>query len=273
MTVQTVRLVDLHPHPVRTQLPDVIPIELITAFKKKGIHRAPLIAPNGAVIDGQKVVEAAILLGKTDIQVFVFDESWTDGIAHLAALHRFSMERPTPRRIWEIYTALKPFLYLRTAERRAAQLAGQEVPDRPGRYDVADALGVSEAEATQSIYLYNRTLVDNPDLPRDDLNQIIAAVEAGLIPAWTAGARINDILRLARARKSNTYSPDYQTRALTGLTQEGSGLTAAINDLGQLHPGISPDVLTGALDQALKLRSAAYQLVKSLRIRLDSPDA
>jgi ParB-like nuclease domain len=258
-----IKIDQLSPLPFRSP-PDQVSDELIESIRKDGVHYPIIITPNGEVIDGQKTVEAARIVGLTKVPA-VEVKLWRQVMDILSRRHSPEAVALTPvtnRRCWEVMTGLKPYVGFRAAERREALQPGDKLDKSNSREDVAKALGMPYNEFRNSVYLYNQLSIENP-VPRAYKEERIAAVEAGLEGARTAVHRLYrrmDDLNQAKLRISGAGA---QAKILPTILSEAEALASTLEQIHHLNPALDQSLKDSARVTFSRLRQAATRIARS----------
>jgi hypothetical protein len=234
--------------------------DLAYSIKEQGLTVPLLVTQDYELIDGLRRLEAARALGHTEIEVvptILYPRACE--LLNEAREHGLHALPLTGQRIWEIYSDLKPLLAItRVVNQRGRAKAAGARPSAGGRPLLSNSLGLKSEAMLQAITHVHRMLSDPTYSAK--AAEALELIEAGELSYYGAADFIKKTHGL--------------TGTITGLTEQRSGLEAAItsilgtvralNQLGPLHKKLPSEEAQARLTELHAARAKLTKFIKLL---------
>lgn len=247
----------------RTLVPGDDVTVLAQALNDQGQKIPILIDHENRLIDGLRRIEALRSLGITTV-LAASTSMYPVACAILqqAREHGVAAAPLTPRRVWQINTALQPLMRIT----RAANMTGRKrgsPPQTPtgGRKALAAALGFNSGSPLQAIGFTYRSLNDPDPAKAARAQEAVRLMEAGTITYYRAADMINKEPGLTGGIKNLTE----QRAALQTSVASLRGLIKGLYELGSINKKMAREELLGYLGEFIALRGDLYRFIRLLQ--------
>ena len=232
---------------------------LAQSIRDNGLQVPVLVNYDMVLIDGLRRIEAAKMLGQVTIEVvkvtlYLPALSWL----RKAREHGVEARELTPRRIWEIYSVVRPLMNISKSQamRTKKTLQGVKVGNRQ---DLVDALGIEKEAYLQVVTQLYRT-AEEPTSKRGKIaREAVKILEEGKLTPYMA----IDYLR-RRTSNTGTGDADEQLQALRVASAALNGIRFGFMKLGTINPDITPEDVKDIVRDFRRFRRTLHQLIHQL---------
>lgn len=238
--------------------------KLAESIRSDGLQVPVLVNQEYELIDGLRRLEAVRSLGNADVEV-VAVTLLQPAMAWIKRAREHGVEaKPlTPRRIWELYSAVQPIVKATRSHLSRGTRHGRGV-NLNARQAFVEATGIDGESRLQVItQTYRTALVDGHkgELGREALKRM----ESGEFTPYMAV----DYVRRNLSRGEVVATTEQQA-ILTSVATTLNGVGFGIAQLGTLDPAINAKAYPDIHRDLTKFRRALYQLIRQLEKEQDT---
>lgn len=217
---------------------------LMASIERSG-QRVPILT-NGDyhLIDGLRRLEALRRLGHTTAEV-IATSMYPQACAALkrAREHGVAAVEVTPRRLWELYEALRPLLNITRSHLQRGRQRGQQIRIG-GRALFIEALGMSSESLLQAVTQVYRAAQEDPTDRGDRAREAVKRLEAGETTVYMAVDYMRPMVETRDIVKLDEQRAAFETAAKTL-----NGLLFGLERIGPLNRRLVKD---GEIEEYLR---------------------
>lgn len=237
---------------------------LVADIRENGLLVPIAISAKFELIDGLRRIKALEKLGETQVST-VLCVTFEDAVTELnqCRVEGSHWRKPSPRRVYEIHTALQPLIRERIVKQRS-QVRGKPrwtpAPRvEPARNMVSKALGHnSDSFLAESVSLWGIATDDtNPE--SEKALELLKLVEAGELALYGVRTRLDQ----GRIFGGDVLTLREQERLIKNFIRNLSAVLTAGSRMGPLNPKIPEADLKEYLKELIALRRQLYTFVRT----------